>query len=298
MMPIVLVTGATGFIGKALVPELIRHGYRVRLALRHQPLEPSGDFIVTSDLTKLQHLDAAMCGVDYVVHLAGLAHATSSISDEVYHQVNCEATLQLANAALRAKVKTFIYLSSIRAVTEPVSEQKIYDDTSPHPVDAYGRSKLAAEQGLGLIPLNWAALRPVLVYGKNVKGNMASLIRLAQVPFPLPLKGLKAQRSLVSLENVIQAVIFLLQQQTPLRQSFIVSDEYPVTVPEIITHIRKGLGRTPGLFSVQDALLKKLFLLAKRHEAYSRLTGSLVVEPKRLKMMGWHALPSDFRSMI
>jgi UDP-glucose 4-epimerase len=139
-------------------------------------------------------MTAALADVDAVIHSAGLAHAMSA---------SCtEATIALARAAQRVGAKRFVFLSSIRAQSGPSAEHVLTEDLAPKPTDAYGRSKLAAEQGLAELALDWVALRLVLVYGAGVKGNMAELVRLARTPYPLPLGALRSRRSLLSLDKL------------------------------------------------------------------------------------------------
>ena len=127
----------------------------------------------------------------------------SGVPEDDYRLLNTEATIRLAQAAQRAGVRRFVFLSSIRAQCGPVEDDVQTESMEPKPVDAYGRSKLAAEQGLATLDIDWVALRPVLVYGPGVKGNMAELIRLARSRLPLPFGGLTARRSLLSLDNLV-----------------------------------------------------------------------------------------------
>ena len=131
------------------------------------------------------------------------------------------------------------------------------------PTDAYGRSKLAAERGLAELDLDWVALRLVLVYGPGVKGNMAQLLRLARSPYPLPLGGLTGRRSLLSLDNLVAALDTVLAAG-PLRRPLIVADPQPLTVSEMITAMRRGLGRRPGLVRVPTRLLEAALRAAGR----------------------------------
>ena len=148
-------------------------------------------------------MSQALAGVDAVIHSAGIAHAMSGVPEDDYRLLNTEATIRLAQAAQRAGARRFVFLSSIRAQCGPVEDDVQTESMEPKPVDAYGRSKLAAEQGLATLDLDWVALRPVLVYGPGVKGNMAELIRLARSRLPLPFGGLTARRSLLSLDNLV-----------------------------------------------------------------------------------------------
>jgi UDP-glucose 4-epimerase len=286
--PLIALTGATGFIGRHLLSELPKRGYRVRVLLRRpSEVPPGAASAVIGDIASPHNMAAALRDVDMVIHSAGLAHAMSGWPEDDYRAINTEGTLNLARAAERAGVKRFVFLSSIRAQSGPVAEAVLTEDQEPRPTDAYGRSKLEAEKGLSDLGLDWAALRPVLVYGPGVKGNMAALMALAQSHWPLPLGGLKGRRSLLSLDNLTAAVDTVLRAQGPLRRPFIVADPEPVTVPEIIAALRKGLGRGPGLVPVPSFLLRGAAALTGRGEAYRRLAGSLVASPAALTALGW-----------
>lgn len=291
--PLIALTGATGFIGRHLLNELPKRGYRVRVLLRRPSEVPAGaSSAVIGDIASPHNMAAALRDVDMVIHSAGLAHAMSGRPEDDYRTINTEATVRLAQAAERAGVKRFVFLSSIRAQTGPTAEGILTEAEEPQPTDPYGRSKLEAERGLCALGLDWAALRPVLVYGPGVKGNMAALLSLAQSPWPLPLGGLSAKRSLLSLDNLAAAVDTVLRAQGPLKRPFIVADPEPVTIPEMITALRKGFGRGPGLLPVPSFILKGAATLAGRGEAYERLAGSLVASPEALRNLGWQPVSS------
>jgi UDP-glucose 4-epimerase len=291
--PLIALTGATGFIGQYLLKELPKRGYRIRVLLRRPSDVPEGaTSAVIGDIAQPYNMAAALRDVDAVIHSAGLAHAMSGRPEDDYRAINTEATIKLAQAAERAGVKRFVFLSSIRAQSGPVAEGVLTEERASAPTDAYGRSKLEAEEGLAHLGLDWAALRPVLVYGPGVKGNMAALLKLAQSPWPLPLGGLKAKRSLLSLDNLTAAMDAVLKAQGTLKRPFIVADPEPVTVPEIIAALRAGLGRGPGLIPVPALALRGAALLAGKAEAYERLAGSLVASPAALKGLGWQPVSS------
>ncbi|QFU14887.1 NAD-dependent epimerase/dehydratase family protein [Microvirga thermotolerans] len=286
--PLIALTGATGFIGRHLLAELPKRGYRVRVLLRRPAEVPEGaTSAVIGDIAQPFNMAAALRDADAVIHSAGLAHAMSGLPEDDYRAINTEGTLALARAAERAGVRRFLFLSSIRAQSGPAAREVLTEDMEPRPTDAYGRSKLEAEQGLAALALDWAALRPVLVYGPGVKGNMAALMALARSPWPLPLGALRARRSLLSLDNLTAAVDALLKAPGPLRRPFIAADPEPVTVPEIVAALRAGMGRGPGLVPVPPALLRMAAALAGRVEAYERLAGSLVASPDALRRIGW-----------
>jgi nucleoside-diphosphate-sugar epimerase len=286
--PLVALTGATGFIGQYLLRELPKRGYRLRVLLRRPTMLPEGcASAVIGDLAKPYNMAEALSGVDAVIHSAGIASTMSGLPEDDYRLFNTEATVKFARAAERARVKRFVFLSSIRAQSGPTAEGVLTEERTPEPTDAYGRSKLAAEQGLAETALDWVALRLALVYGPGVEGNMARLIKLARSPYPLPLAGLKAEHSLLALDNLVEAVDKVLAAQEPLRRPLIVADPKPLTLGGIIAAMRQGLGRRAALFYVPKPLLKTALRAAGHSEGYEPLFGSLVADPSALARLNW-----------
>jgi len=286
--PLVALTGATGFIGRYLLRELPKRGYRMRVLLRRPsavPIESAS--AVVGDLARPVNMAAALADVDAVIHSAGIAHAMSGLPEDDYRMLNTEATIGLARAAQRAGAKRFVFLSSIRAQCGPTAEGIQTEDLTPAPTDAYGRSKLAAERGLAALDLDWVALRLVLVYGPGVKGNMAELLRVARSRYPLPLGALTARRSLLALDNLAAAVDTVLAAPAPLRRPLIVADPEPLTIPDMIAAMRSGLGRRPGVFAVPPPLIEAALRATGRTETYARLAGALVADPSALMRLGW-----------
>jgi UDP-glucose 4-epimerase len=285
---LVALTGATGFIGQYLLHALSQRGYRLRVLLRRPTVLPiESASAVVGDLARPINMAAALADVDAVIHSAGIAHAMSGVPEDDYRLLNTEATIALAHAAQRAGVRRFVFLSSIRAQCGPSAEAVQTEATAPQPTDAYGRSKLAAEQGLAGLDLDWAALRLVLVYGPGVKGNMAELLRLARSLYPLPLGAFTARRSLLALDNLAGAVDAVLNAPAPLRRPLIVADPEPLTVAEMVAAMRRGLGRRPGIFPVPVPLIEALLRASGRGEMSARLAGSLVADPAALLRLGW-----------
>jgi nucleoside-diphosphate-sugar epimerase len=285
---LIALTGATGFIGRRLLKELPRRGFRVRVLLR-RPTEVALDCgsAIIGDLARPQNMAAALADVNAVIHSAGVAHAMSGVPADDYRILNTEATIALARAAERARVKRFVFLSSIRAQVGPSAAGVVTEALTPQPTDDYGRSKLAAEQGLATLGIDWVALRPVLVYGPGVKGNVAALVRLARTPYPLPLGGLAAKRSLIAVDNLVDAIETVLSAPAPLRRPLIVADAEPLTVAEMIAALRAGLGRRPGLIPVPARVLALALGAAGRAEWYERLAGALVADASALGALGW-----------
>lgn len=292
----VLLTGATGFIGRHLTRSLLDEGHVVRVALRDERPLPGNvarvvERAVVGDIGGSPDWRAALTGVDAVIHAAGIAHAGPGVASEHYHRVNHAATLHLAHAA-RGRAGRFILMSSVRAQSGPSSSFPLTEADEPYPTDDYGRSKLAAERGLAEIDdLPAAALRPVLVYGATVRGNMGALIRLARLPVPLPLGALDAPRSLAAVETVAAAIQHLLTTQDaagqPLSGPFIVADPEPVDVAGMVTALREGWGWRPWLLSPPVSVLRGMLRLAGRADVLDRLNSPLVAAGTRLAESGF-----------
>jgi nucleoside-diphosphate-sugar epimerase len=287
-MPLVALTGATGFIGQHLLKALSQRGYRMRVLLRRPTMLPEGcASVLIGDLARPYNMSEALADVDAVIHTAGIASTMSGLPEDDYRVFNTEATIGFARAAERARVKRFIFLSSIRAQSGPTADCVLTEDQDPHPTDAYGRSKLEAEKGLAETGLDWAALRLTLVYGPGAQGNIARLIKLARSPYPLPLAGLKSRHSLLALDNLAEAVDRVLAAPAPLRRPFIVADPKPLTVGEIVAALRQGLGRRAGLFYVPRPMLKAALRAAGHAGDCEPLFGSLVADPSALTRLDW-----------
>ena len=273
----VLVTGSTGFVGRALVPDLAAAGHEVHAVSRGD----HGDLADGVDWRPL------VAGMDAVVHLAGQAHAASELADEHYDRVNHRATAELAIACRTGGVRTLVFVSSIRAQTGPVATS-VLDERSPAaPADAYGRSKLAAEAAIRAAGVAHTILRPVLIYGPELKGNLATLRRLAARRVPLPFGAFHNRRSLLALSGLCSAIDLALASPATQDQTFVVADRAPIELREIIAAFRAGAGRRPGLVPVPLAVMRAALRLAGGREMWERVGGELVVDPAKLIAAGW-----------
>ncbi|BAQ18199.1 NAD-dependent epimerase/dehydratase family protein [Methyloceanibacter caenitepidi] len=286
--PLVALTGATGFIGQHLLQGLTDRGYRVRVLLRRPTQMPeSCASVLIGDIAKPYNMSEALAEVDAVIHTAGIPHAMTGLPEDDYRLFNTDATVRFAKAAKRARVKRFLFLSSIRAQSGPVASCVLTEDQEARPTDAYGRSKLEAERGVAETGLDWAALRLALVYGPGAGGNVAKLVKLARAPYPLPLAGLKARHSLLALDNLVEAVDRILMAPAPLHRPFIVADPTPVTVAEMVRALRSGLGRRAGLFYVPPSLLKAALAAIGPQVETGPLFNSLVADTAALRALNW-----------
>ena len=285
----ILVTGASGFVGRGLVEELANLGYPVRAAMR-QPADVfprSVEVVAVSDLTRPVEWRSLLKGVDTVVHLAGIAHAGPEIAEDAYDRVNRLATAELATAAKAAGIRHLVFISSIRAQSGPSSDVVLRETDEPRPTDAYGRSKLAAEDAIRASGVPSTILRPVLIYGPGVKGNLDRLIRLAQQPWPLPLGCCRNRRSMLARHNLIGAIHFVLQTPSAKGETYIVADPPPLTLAEMVSALRAGQGRRPGLLPVPPAIIALAANAIGRGDDWQRIGGAMVADPAKLILAGW-----------
>ncbi len=284
----VLVTGASGFVGRALVNDLASGGYSVRAAMR-QPADifaRNVEAVAVSDLTRPIEWRHLLNGMDAVVHLAGIAHVGAPIAEGVYDRVNRLATAELAAAAQKAGTR-LIFASSIRAQSGPSSGRVLTEKDAPQPTDAYGRSKLAAEEAIRASNVPFTIFRPVLVYGANVKGNLASLLRLAQSPLPLPFGRFVNRRSILARDNLVSAIKFALVNDAMVHETYIVADPEPVTLPEMVATMRAAMGRGAGLVPIPPALIASAMRAIGKADLWDRLGGDMVAAPAKLIDAGW-----------
>jgi nucleoside-diphosphate-sugar epimerase len=285
----VLVTGATGFCGRPLVAALADAGYAVRVAVRGAPSPPFAQAVevVQADLAAPVDWASLLAGVDAVIHLAGIAHARARIPDERYDAINHQATATLARAAHAGGVQHVVFVSSVRAQSGSAADRVLTERDPPRPTDAYGRSKLAAEAAVAASGVPYTILRPVLIYGPGLKGNLAALARLAALPFPLPLAAFGNRRSLLGVDNLVGAIRFVLQNPATRGEAYLVADPQPVSFADIVTAFRAGHGRAPGLFRVPPRLVETAARLVGGADLWDRLGGELVVDPGKLMAAGW-----------
>jgi nucleoside-diphosphate-sugar epimerase len=292
----ILVTGASGFIGSALVPALNAAGYATRRAVRHAPEQrpPEAETLSVGDIDATTDWAEALHDIEIVVHLAArthVLHETGSDPLAAYHRVNVEGTRRLATQAA-AGVHRLVFLSSIKVNGERTFARPYTEDDTPQPEDAYGTTKWEAEQTLRAIGremgLEVVILRPPLVYGPGVKGNFLRLMRLVSRGWPLPLASVRNQRSMMYVGNVVDAILTCIKAPAAAGRTYLVSDGHDLSTPDLVRALARCLGVAPRLYPFPPSLLMLgAGILGKREEA-TRVLGSLQVESSRIrKELGW-----------
>jgi nucleoside-diphosphate-sugar epimerase len=286
----ILVTGATGFIGRHLVAGLVARGFSVRAAVRRRVTDgafpASLEQIVTGDLAEEIDWWPLLIGIDAIVHLAAIAHVQSPLREDVYDRVNRWAAVRLAKVATSAGIR-LVFISSVAAQSAPSADEIITEEMIPNPVSAYGRSKLRAEQEISAFNGNHVILRPTITYGAGVKGNMKRILDLALLPLPLPVAALRKRRSLLAIENLIDAITLVLTPEVPRNEIFLVADPEPVTVADIVAEIRRGAGRKSGLIPVPRTLMRAGLRVLGGTDLLDRIDGNLIVSTAKLQAVGF-----------
>jgi UDP-glucose 4-epimerase len=247
-------------------------------------LEPSTDWTV------------ALEGVAVVVHCAARVHVMADTATnplEEFRRVNVQGTLNLAQQAAAAGVRRFVFVSSIKVNGEATQLGCLFTaDDAPAPLDAYGVSKMEAEQGLREIALQTGMevviIRPPLVYGPGVKANFAAMMRWLRRGVPLPLGAIHNQRSLVALDNLVDLIVVCLTHPAAANQTFLVSDGEDVSTTGLLRRMGQALGHPARLIPVPVSWLKLAAALVGKQDVAQRLCGSLQVDiEKTQRLLGW-----------
>ena len=281
----VLVTGASGFVGQAVVRRLLAAGHQVRRALRAPLASPDSatENVVVGPFNAETDWRSALTGVDAVAHLAARAHVTGpQAADEAgFMAVNHDGALALARAC-SGRVRRLVFISTI-GVHGPASDVSGFNEDSPlQPHTPYARSKARAETALrelaGRADLSLAILRPPLVYGPGAPGNLARLLRAVRRGWPLPLAAVNNARSLIGITHLAAVIEAALTTPALPRTVFCVADRENLATPEIIRALAAGSGRPARLFSVPPAWLRVAGSVLGREAQIEQLTASLVVD--------------------
>jgi nucleoside-diphosphate-sugar epimerase len=271
----VLLTGASGFVGRAL----------------RSRLPASVDAVSFGSANWRVRLDAAPLVDAAVIHLAARAHSAGT--EAQFHNDNVEKTRALADAALRAGARRFVFVSSLKVHGEESAGRGFARDDPFDPRDAYARSKAAAEQALMDVASRGLAVsivRSPLVYGAGARGNLAALLRIAASPWPLPFAALDAPRSFVHVDDLVELIVLAASRPEAAGKRYIAAHRDGASVREVVTLMRRALGRGAHLWPLAPRAVEALGALVGQGEKVRRLTRPLLGDPSAAEgELGWRA---------
>ncbi|MNZ46129.1 GDP-6-deoxy-D-talose 4-dehydrogenase [compost metagenome] len=291
----VLLTGANGFLGRQVLSFSQRRGLEVLACARSaDALSPL--WVNSPDLGPTADWGVLLSGIDVVIHTAGIAHRLGQGGVDLLQQfdrVNVVGTLTLAQQALQAGVKRFIFISSIGVNgAETTGNSFLTESSTPAPRAAYAISKHQAEIRLKELlhgsPMELVVIRPPLVYGAHAPGNFHRLLKLVAARIPLPFSRVRNRRSMVALENLADFIVHCVDHPAAANELFLISDGIDISTPGIIHHLAAGMGHGSCLLPVPVALMRCCAMLLGKEPVYTQLCGSLVIDSSKARdLLGW-----------
>lgn len=293
----IAVTGANGYVGAALCQYLLDQGIDVTALVRqsslpqppsqyshlqHSHLQSSHLQYVPVDYSEPQTLIDALDGADAVIHLIAKTHAKDVMSElDEYRAINVTISQAVAKAAIAAKVKRLVFLSSIKVNGESTCEAPFRHSDQPAPTTAYGISKLEAEKALSSLctsHLELVILRPPLVYSSDAKGNISTLKKAIQQGLPLPLGNLHNKRDIVDLNLLCEYLYKSCITQEAAGKTFLISNGAALSTTQLVKRIGRDIDRKPRLLPIPDTLLKRVGKLLRKQEQIDKLCGNLELD--------------------
>lgn len=295
----ILVTGASGFVGTAVVRKLHQDGQLVRAAVhngeawRMDGMEVAAGF----DLARHDNFASAVAGVACVIHAAGLAHAGHHTDDETvrrYTAINTEGTLALARASAAAGVRRFVFLSTITVHGLQTEPGAAFTEDSPiAPANVYARSKAAAEQKLRELArvsaMEVTIIRPPLIHGPGVKGNLRTTANWIRRGIPLPFGSLTTnRRTLVGIDNLVDLISVALHHPRAANETFVAADDEDLSTRDLFARIGAAMGKRPTLVPIPETALSLALRSAGMSAMAARLLTSLRVDAaKSRRLLDW-----------
>ena len=293
-----LITGANGFIGRALISKLVLEvNYFVRASIRKKIIQ------FPSQIEVLENMDAssntnwtdALRDIDVVVHLFARVHVMDDkVADPLleFRKINVNATIALAKAAAKLGIKRFVFLSSVKVNGESTFHKPFSEFDLPHPQDTYAISKWEAEEALRKISkdtgMEVVIIRSPLVYGPNVKANFLKMMQYIKRGIPLPLGAIQNKRSLIGIDNLVDFIVTTISHPKAAHQTFLISDDEDISTTDLLRRIGKHIGKPARLIPLNPKILFFLFNILGRQDFGDRLLGSLEVDiTKAKKLLAW-----------
>jgi nucleoside-diphosphate-sugar epimerase len=290
----VLVTGASGFIARALFSGTPA-GYELIAASRRPVPYRNIEWRCSPELSAAADWAPVLQGIDSVVHLAGRTRVLRSTEAAACYSENCDGTHKLAKDAIAAGVTQFVFMSTGKVLGDQSSDLPLSEGSRERPEDAYAASKLGAEQALADLRggIDLTILRPPLVYGPGVKANFLALFSAVARGIPLPLGSIRNRRSLVGVDNLASAIFACLAAPEAAGRTFHVTDGTAISTPDLVDEIARALGTKPRLFDFPAGALEAAAALIGRAGTAKRLTRSLEFDDSAIRSeLGWKAVAS------
>jgi len=299
----IAITGANGFIGQALCEHLKSKQIAAIGLCRKTPAPKNAEFKNSSISFREvstpwgePQLSEALNGCNTVVHLAGRAHQLAGDDPEEELELQLAAHLELskavAHAAKKAGVKRLVFVSSAKVLGESSGGGVFMHDSPPAPEDAYAKAKWQTEQWLQSFchceKIELVIIRPGLVYQKNAKGNLASLQKAIDLYLPLPLSSIRNRRDLVGLDNLLELIEVCIEHPKAANQTFLASDNKPLSTPDLIRLIAQSRDKTPMLIPLPISILNTLALLFGKTQMLEKITGNFAMDiAHTCDTLGW-----------
>jgi len=299
----ILITGASGFVGRTLVQKL-NTSHEILALVRSQSNNFPANIqkLIAKDIFEVE----LPSDIDVIIHLAGRAHilneqTTDPLSE--FRKVNVDGTLQLVRQALNKKVKRFIFMSSIGVNGAVTLQQPFTEDAAPQPHADYAVSKLEAEQALKKLfagsDTELVIIRPPLVYAAHAPGNFARLLKLVATNLPLPFARTQNKRSFVALENLVDFIQTCIEHPNAANQTFLVADQESISTRELVQYLKQGMGKPARFIYIPQPLIKLGAACIGKSKLYEQLFESLEVDTtKAQKLLGWTAPLSTQQAML
>jgi nucleoside-diphosphate-sugar epimerase len=301
----ILLTGANGFVGRRLA-QVLRSPHDQVICCSRKASEHNSNIVISPSLNAQADWQSLLSGIDVVVHVAGKAHNLAepkTVALRGFKEINVDGTLRLAEQALAANVKRFIFISSI-GVNGRSTDGKAFDESSPVvPHADYAQSKLEAETKLRALiqgsSMELVIIRPPLVYAADAPGNFQRLLKVVSAGIPLPFALINNRRSMIALDNLVDFIRVCIKHPAAANNLFLVSDGEDLSIGDIVTLLGRGMDKRVRLFAISPLILSFGALLLGRRSMYEQLCHSLVIDSSKSRsLLGWVPVVSPQQALL